>query len=216
VGILTLSKADGRRFEQRHLRLASAFADYVGIAIENARLFEEARTLAITDDLTGLPTRRWFLPHARHQVEQARRYGEPISVLAVDLDRFKQVNDRYGHQTGDHVLREVASAIQQKLRAVDALCRFGGEEFLALLPRTAEEQAYIVADRLRKAVAASRIEDFNEAVTVSLGVAGASTLRPERYDLDLLIRRADQALYSAKDAGRDTVHASSGLGRRRR
>ena len=141
---------------------------------ERVRLVDQTRELANTDDLTGLENRRHFLELAALELELTRRYGGPASLLLADIDHFKRVNDTYGHQAGDRVLREVAAACRQALRRVDVIGRFGGEEFAVLLPHTSIEEADVVAERLRSGVASLAMDSGDPAcpvmVTLSIGV----------------------------------------------
>ncbi|GAB7127031.1 hypothetical protein JCM19000A_15380 [Silvimonas sp. JCM 19000] len=173
------------------------------LASANARLEE----LATTDELTGVPNRREWQRRCAHAVMLARRHQQPLAVLLLDLDHFKQVNDTYGHLIGDLTLRTVSRACQESLRGSDSFGRWGGEEFVALLPDTPLEDAQQVAEKLRHAVSAARIKLDNApvasmAVTVSIGVA---RLHAADADLDTLLTRADHALYFAKQTGRNRV-----------
>lgn len=162
----------------------------------------DARADATHDPLTGLDNRRAALARLQVECQRAARGHAPPAVLALDLDYFKRINDRWGHATGDRVLIAVAAALRSELRAIDVAARYGGEEFLALLPETDIDGALQVAQRVRACIAAQRIalEDGSEvSVTASLGVA---TLRPEESGENLLMR-ADAALYRAKAEGRD-------------
>jgi diguanylate cyclase (GGDEF)-like protein len=175
------------------------------VAVDNARLFSEVKRLATTDGLTGISNRRHFLLLGQRLFETARRYGQPLSALMLDVDRFKQVNDRHGHSVGDQVLRGVADRIGGCLRASDLLARYGGEEFALLLPMTQILSAQgMLADRIRRAVAqeAIRTDAGPIGVTVSIGV---STLTPQTMSLEQLLMQADARMYEAKDAGRDRV-----------
>lgn len=165
---------------------------------------------ALTDPLTGLGNRRYLEGQAAMEIARAERSGAPLSLIAIDLDHFKRVNDTYGHDVGDVVLQAFAKLARQVLRDGDVLCRMGGEEFAVLLPGTGREQALQVAERLREAVATTpanvgqdATEDGTLAYTTSLGVtlvcAGETTLKPA-------IKRADQGLYAAKEAGRNQAH----------
>ena len=162
--------------------------------------------LARTDALTGLPNRREILARVRAEVERSERSRRPVSLLMLDLDYFKAVNDRYGHAAGDRVLQAVAEAGLGALRRIDSIGRIGGEEFLVVLPESDAADARIAAERLRAAIAAERIRmtDQSIGITVSVGavthVPGAVPPRPES-----LIEAADAALYRAKDEGRDRV-----------
>ncbi len=177
-------------------------------AAAQAALIEANRRLAVqaaTDALTGLLNRRKFRELAAEEMERSRRYGRPLSLLALDLDHFKTVNDRYGHPVGDGVLRHVAGIIAAGVRSCDRVARLGGEEFAVLLPETRMPDAMILADRLRLAVS-GRPADIAPAglipITVSVGCVG---LTREDQDIDAVMARADRALYAAKAAGRDCV-----------
>jgi two-component system cell cycle response regulator len=157
------------------------------------------------DALTGLSNRRAILTHLGGMVSAARRHGHPLSIAVLDLDHFKRVNDRHGHKTGDQVLVAAAHALGAHLRAEDQLGRLGGEEFLVLLPDTGAEAAGHVAEKLRAEVAGA---DAPVPVTVSVGLATWNDEAPEE-----LLQRADEALYAAKEAGRDRVRAATLHGR---
>jgi diguanylate cyclase (GGDEF)-like protein len=167
---------------------------------------EELRRLATTDPLTGVANRRHFVEQGSRLLARASRDGEPASLALLDIDRFKQVNDTHGHAAGDQVLRQISRLCAELSRPGDLLARWGGEEFILLLPRTDLAAAFAVAERLRAAVAALAIEGGGGPplrVTASFGVAQARA--PE---LDELARRADRALYRAKRRGRDRVEPS--------
>lgn len=169
----------------------------------NRRLAEQAAR----DGLTGLYNRAYFLEVLDREMARALRYGDVLSVLMIDLDEFKQVNDLHGHATGDDVLREVARGMKPGLRDGDVLARYGGDEFCVLLPNTLAEAAGAVAERLRAAVAAARFSpDGHTAVTVSVGLATSEQARSqEGAPAELLLRFADRALYASKSAGGDRV-----------
>jgi diguanylate cyclase (GGDEF)-like protein/PAS domain S-box-containing protein len=189
--------------DQTLLELLSAYA---AIAIDNARLFAEARRLAITDPLTGLINRRHFFELANRELKRSRRYNYSLSVIMLDVDNFKRVNDSYGHQVGDVVLRQVAQRCRACVREVDLICRYGGEEFLSMLLETDLAGCIQVAERLRERIADLPIEvdGIQVFVTASIGVA---ELDAENGDVDTLLRYADQALYHSKARGRNQVTA---------
>jgi len=180
----------------------SLFAGQVAIAIQNARLLAEVQRLAITDELTGIYNRRRFFEQAEKEFSRSQRYDHPLSALIADIDHFKQFNDRYGHLTGDQVLREVARLLQESLRDSDVLGRYGGEEFAVLLPVTDARTAERVARRLLRRVADTPIPTEAGELHVQLSV-GVAELSPETSSLQELISRADQAMYLAKQAGRN-------------
>ncbi len=159
--------------------------------------------MALTDPLTGLSNRRSIEPQLEGEVSRARRHRVPLSVLLADLDHFKQVNDRHGHSVGDEVLREVARRVETILRREDRAARWGGEEFLILLPETDASRAQIVAEKIRRSIAETplTVSELSIPLTISLGVAAWH----EDSNVDELIRRADQALYRAKACGRNRV-----------
>ena len=207
LGLLALKSRTAGFFTADHLRLATTFADHVAVAISNAQLHEQTRRLAMTDTLTGALTRRAFFPDAERLIRQSLRYHHPLCVLMIDLDEFKGINDRYGHVVGDDVLRAVGSAIQSVVRASDLVCRFGGDEFVLLMPETRLPVARDIAERLRSTVSRSRVPACPIPVTASIGVAAF------RADdtLTALIARADAALYQSKQSGRNRVVVAQGV-----
>lgn len=203
-GIISLDSKEPDHFNGGQARLASVFANQVSIALENAHLFEEVTRLSITDPLTGLFNRRHFYEMTLHEYERYVRYGTPFSVLMLDADHFKQINDTYGHLAGDKVLETLADLFRANLRKVDILCRFGGEEFIATLPETRAREAACLAERLRDQInkCVVQTDAGPVTVTVSIGIAefdrGCDTI-------DRLLDCADKALYQAKMDGRNKV-----------
>ena len=192
-------------YDERAARVAFDFIQPAVVAVDNARLFSEVKRLATTDGLTGISNRRHFLLLGETLFETARRYGQPLSALMLDVDRFKQVNDQHGHAVGDEVLRTVSNRTAQCLRASDLLGRYGGEEFALLLPMTQQLAAHsMLAERIRRAVAQEAISTAagKLSITVSIGVA---SLTPRMPDLEHLLMEADARMYEAKAAGRDRV-----------
>ena len=169
---------------------------------ERKNLEIELKHLAATDALTGLPNRRSFFEQAGREFGLAQRHGQPLSMLVLDVDHFKEVNDRLGHQAGDQALRDLTQVGLDQLRQSDMLARLGGEEFAVLLPRTTLDEALQAAERLRLAVRQRTGETAGagRALTVSIG---AACLRPEDQGAEDLLRRADAAMYQAKSQGRD-------------
>lgn len=168
------------------------------------RLRAEMARLATLDPLTGVFNRRAFIDLAERELARGEREGAPASVLMLDVDHFKSINDRFGHAAGDAVLRGFAQATRDCLRRADILARYGGEEFCVLLPGTALEEALAVAERIRRAVADAPVEHGGQRVAYSISAGLADTPTCGR-DLDRLLTFADRALYAAKDAGRDRV-----------
>lgn len=210
VGVISVVENDpDRRFNDADLDLLTLLAHQAAIAINNAQLFERARTQAYTDSLTSLSTRRHFFELAERELNRSRRYGSPLSVIMFDFDQFKSVNDRHGHAAGDQVLSDAAHLLRDQLREVDVVGRYGGDEFVILLPETRLPTARVVAERLRRSIARTEFPvdgDNGEHVklTASLGVAQYTE---DCEDIDALLDRADQALYRSKQAGNDQVKA---------
>ena len=197
----------GENLKESDLAAMSIFANQVAVAIENARLFAEVQNLAITDPLTGLFNRRGLFELGRIEFARTRRFGRPFASMMLDIDRFKRVNDMYGHPIGDQVLQALAKHCQSSVREIDLIGRYGGEEFIFLLPETNLEVTKEIAERLRRTIANMLIPtDKGElSVTVSLGVA---MYDENTLDLDTMIARADQAMYVAKHKGRNRIAVS--------
>jgi two-component system cell cycle response regulator len=172
---------------------------------ELRRQREQLEQLTRQDVLTGLANRRGLDELLSREVGRSKRYSCPMSVVMIDLDRFKEINDTYGHQAGDHVLREVAEIVRRAVRTQDIVARYGGEELAILMPETAMEQAAMVAERLRVDLsnAVIRWRDHELRVTASFGVVGTPTM-PTQEPAEL-VRLADRALYRAKALGRNRV-----------
>lgn len=170
---------------------------------------QELERLAATDPLTGILNRRMFIARAREECARSTRYGNPLAFAMIDIDKFKLLNDEFGHATGDKVLCNVVDIISAGIRQSDIFGRWGGEEFVLALPETAENDALVLLQRLRQAVAAAEFTPHDasqerRSVTVSIGVAG---FRAGEESLDRVIDRADQALMTAKRTGRNKVCA---------
>ncbi|MFQ3683075.1 diguanylate cyclase [Roseiflexus sp.] len=208
-GIMAIYHLRTRRHFTEHDRaVLDIVSRQAGIALANAQLFAKTQRLATTDHLTGLFNRHHFFALAPRELERARRYHHTIALLIIDIDHFKIINDTYGHHAGDTVLRSVADRMRRELRDADILARFGGEEFIALLPETNLAGALHVAERLRAAIASLSIifKDVTIPVTISIGCAASDRLGEDER-LDTLIQCADRALYTAKSNGRNQVAA---------
>jgi len=191
-------------FDIQDIYIIEMFAYQAAVAIENANLYNEVQRLAITDELTGLSNRRALMEYAQNEFARTKRYRSSLSIIMFDLDRFKKLNDSYGHIAGDEVLRDIGKLCKAIFRNVDIIGRYGGEEFLVLLPETPLSEAVHTAERLRRAVEERRIpfKEHHLQVTISLGVAEYVT---EDNSIDMLIDRVDQAMYRAKTMSRNTV-----------
>lgn len=205
VGVVRAIKAGVGAYTADHFRFAQTIVLQATMAIAAAEAHEEVRRLSLTDELTGAHNVRHVLQRLREEVEFAKRHQESVSMLVIDGDAMKTVNDEHGHAEGNRLLVELTSAMRSSLRLSDVLGRFGGDEFIVVLPRTGPRDALIAAERLRVAVASREFRDAKGEVvraTVSVGVASF----PENADsADGLFREADRALYAAKQSGRDRV-----------
>ncbi len=194
---------------QRDIELMIFAANLASIAIESHQTHQELERRAYYDYLTKLSNRRYFLKLANNELIRLSRYGNKLSVLMMDVDHFKQVNDTYGHNVGDIVLRELAHVATNTLRNVDILGRIGGEEFAILLPETSEEQAIETAERLRETLACIEIptpKGHALHFTVSLGITSVvANTKDKELNIDVLLNQADKALYKAKNNGRNQV-----------
>lgn len=195
-------------FSEDDLLLLETLADYTAIAIENARLFDKVQELTITDDLTGLFNSRYLQQFLDLEVERARRYNYKLSMIFMDLDFFKDVNDKHGHLCGSKLLAEVADILKKMVRSSDIICRYGGDEFVILLPAAPKDNAYIVAEKIRWAIKAEKFlkeEGINCSLTVSIGI---TTFPDDAKDKIELLQLADKAMYSVKNRSRDGVAQS--------
>jgi len=206
IGVMTLYHRRPRSYEPAEMQFLSTFAGTVSIAVDNARLYGEQARLAVTDGLTGLYNHKHFHETLAAELGRARRYGQPLSLILVDIDFFKAYNDAWGHQAGDALLRSLAGVFKAAARQNDLVARYGGEEFAFVLPQTDKRQATALAKRLCRTVERRRCEGEEVLpggrLTVSLGVAAYPEDVSHAADL---VGRADQALYRAKHLGRNQV-----------
>ena len=198
LGFVTLQKATANFYKAEMEERLATYATQAGLAFENARLYAEQQKLAITDGLTGLFNRRYLFDIAQREYMRARRRSSPLAMLMLDMNGFKQINDTFGHSVGDEVLQRVAKTLAENVRAVDIVARYGGDEFVILLPDCNDQMARQVADRLQEQIKVTRlyVEARSVAPTLSIGIAVA-TLAPDET-LDTLLVRADAEMYRSK------------------
>jgi diguanylate cyclase (GGDEF)-like protein len=172
-------------------------------AIQNANLYNRTRRLSITDPITRLYNHRYFLQYLDSELQRFQRYGTPFSLIMADIDHFKMFNDKYGHKVGDDVLYRVAEMLKLGAREIDIVARYGGEEFAIVMPSTGISGARRMAERIRKSLDGKKftVGKYKLGVTISMGV---SEIYPKMSNTEL-IESADQALYAAKDGGRNCV-----------
>lgn len=178
--------------------LMQDFVDTIGIPLENVRLYAEAAQLMVTDDLTGVANRRRFDQALDEEITRARGLGYPVGLLLIDIDQFKNFNDRYGHQVGDRILRAVAQTLNVNVRQTDLVSRYGGEEFTVILPGTPVSGLSPIGEKLRQAVRSLRLDGLATLPEVTLSI-GATSAAPPYLSAEALIRDADTAMYLAKN-----------------
>lgn len=206
-GVLNLHHKQVDGFTEYDIKMARAVANQVAVSIENTQLYEQAKQQSITDELTGLANRRHFQDILQREIVHAQRYSTNISMIMIDIDHFKKYNDTHGHLQGDIALKEAANIFLQNTRGIDLTARFGGEEFIILLPKTTIAGARITAEKLREIFEAEEFTGEGDSqpggkMTISLGVASY----PEHIeDMNQLLDLADRALYQAKKEGRNRV-----------
>jgi diguanylate cyclase (GGDEF)-like protein len=204
-GCICIASEKIARLGRDRLQTILAAVNHLSLALRNALQYREMRTRADRDALTRLPNRHYFDERMLQEMKRHQRYRHPLSLLMMDLDHFKQLNDTHGHQAGDMVLEEIGRILMNRLRSSDTPARYGGEEFVALLANTTEEQAWILAERIREEISSRRFHFKGKffRVTASIGVASLQTgVLSTAADL---LGEADAALYRAKHMGRNTV-----------
>jgi diguanylate cyclase (GGDEF)-like protein len=205
LGVIQLVNVDMAQFNEPELFFLQSLCDYAAIAIENARWVEKIQELTITDDCTGLYNARHLYKTLDTEVYRSSRFGYEFSVLFIDLDHFKAVNDTYGHLIGSKLLAEIGYLIKAQLRLIDFAFRYGGDEFVVLLPQTGKDQALVVAKRLRDGMRASKFchdDGLNLNVRASIGLA---TYPHDARDAHDIIRQADEMMYLVKNTTRDNI-----------
>ena len=205
LGVIQLVNVEMKSFSHEEEFFLQALCDYAAIAIENARSVEKIQELTITDDCTGLYNARHLYKTLEQEVYRSSRFGYEFSVLFIDLDHFKQVNDTHGHLIGSKLLAEIGYLIKAQLRLIDFAFRYGGDEFVVLLPQTGKDSALVVAKRLRDSMRASAFckdEGLNLNVRASMGLATFPHDAKTPHDI---IRQADEMMYMVKNSTRDNI-----------
>ncbi|HWF92563.1 MAG TPA: diguanylate cyclase [Terriglobales bacterium] len=202
LGMLVLDSDKLRRFSDDEVQPLESVAGICATAIQNAHYVDRVKQLAYLDGLTGIFNRRYFELRMVEEIERARRFNSSMSVIMIDIDHFKRLNDEFGHLLGDEVLRQVSSIFNQQVRKMDVVCRYGGEEFAILLSQTDPQYSLTIAEKLRTTVDSWSFPGVPQSVTIS---AGAATYPAHGMTRDELVKAADSALYAAKQAGRNCV-----------
>jgi len=205
LGLLRLESDKRGSFNQDDLRFLSLVSGLGAVALENSLLFQKTQDLAIHDDLTGLYTKQYFIGRLKDEAKRCQRLDQRLALMMIDIDFFKQYNDKFGHTAGDIVLKKVSSLLKDSLNDLSPLlCRFGGEEFLVMLPEIDKQRALAVAEELRQRIEREKIllRRQDTSITVSIGLA---CLPLDTKDEDELIQKADKSMYDAKRKGRNRV-----------
>ena len=216
VGCLNMGARNKERFSSsKDTYFLERLATTVAVCVENAINHDRLANLGLTDPLTEVNNRRFFDQRLEEEIMRTMRGKAPLACLLIDVDHFKRINDNYGHQAGDNVLRQVAAVLRQHLRGQDVLARYGGEEFVALLSAAPRERAEVIAERIRMALEQRGLPmDKGEPMQITVSI-GVSILHPQQHHGEQkslgieLVERADQALYRAKNTGRNRVVASA-------
>jgi diguanylate cyclase (GGDEF)-like protein len=206
LGMLALDSSSLRSFSEDEVHPLESVAGICATAIQNAHYVDRVKQLAYLDGLTGIFNRRYFELRMAEEIERARRFDNSMSIVMIDIDHFKRLNDEFGHLLGDEVLRQVSSIFNQHLRKTDVVCRYGGEEFAILLSQTDPHYVLKIAEKLRKAIESWQFPGVPQPVTISAGTATYPTHGTTR---DELVKAADAALYAAKQAGRSCVRVAT-------
>jgi diguanylate cyclase (GGDEF)-like protein len=205
IGALTLYRASDRPFTEDDARLLSAVARQCTVAITNAKQYEQTRQSAMTDQLTGLANARFFLLHLDQELSRARRDQSPVSLVAIDLNNLKQINDNFGHQQGDRALRMLAEVFRRHVRDYDTVVRYAGDEFFIILPDTPNQRAIETSNRIKRAVRET-VLDVGPGRVVNLGASfGVATFPGDAKEADGLIAAADRAMYLDKNLSRQAA-----------
>ncbi len=205
LGVIELVNEQPGAFSESDMRLLNSLADYAAIAIENARNYQQLQEITVTDDVTSLYNSRYLHETLAREFERAQRYSLPFSVIFFDLDHFKNVNDAHGHLCGSQLLTEIGELIKENIRTLDVPIRYGGDEFVIVLPQTGKEKAVHVARRLRLSLNEGVFlaeKDLALRVTASFGVANYPQ---DGSDKDSILRLADEAMYRVKESTRDGI-----------
>jgi diguanylate cyclase (GGDEF)-like protein len=201
-GLLSIESASPNQFQSDFEKILFTLVGNASVAITRARLYHRMEQLAITDGLTQLHNHKHFQEQLAKELERTKRYKRPVSLLMMDIDHFKSFNDTYGHPVGDLVLKQIAQCIRQAIRVNDIAARYGGEEFTVIMPDSAEEGAFVTAERIRRRVEQKIILSGVSQLRVTLSV-GCASFPAQASGQQELIDNADKALYYSKETGRN-------------
>lgn len=206
--IQLINSLEGGIFDDEDEQILTAIADFAGIAISNAKALDKIKQLVITDDLTGLYNSRYFFEQIEYEIERAKRYQSSLSLVFFDLDHFKDVNDTYGHLTGSRLLAEVGAVVSANIRKTDKAARYGGDEFVIILPHTDRSGAYSFAVKLHNELNEKAFFSNNGDRLKVSGSFGVASFPDDALNPSELISLADEAMYLVKETGRNGVRAA--------
>jgi diguanylate cyclase (GGDEF)-like protein len=209
VGMLVVDNFLSRNpIKKYYIDLLKSFSSILALAVENIILFEKIEEISLYDELTKLPLRRFFNQRISEEFYRAKRFNQPLSLIWIDIDYFKEINDTYGHQVGDAVLVEVASTIMRTIRKIDFPCRWGGDEILIILPQSTKEHAFGLSKRLVEEIRKIRIDlssfGIHRVINLSISV-GIASYPDDAKNIEELLNKADEALYWVKSHGKDSI-----------
>jgi len=206
TGVLNAESRMVGAFSEQDHKIFSILAGSAAMALENASLHRKMEELTIIDELTGIYNYRYFVHKLENELKRARRYHQSLSLMMIDIDWFKKYNDTYGHLFGNLILKDLARVIKSCIRDVDILIRYGGEEFVVILPQTGKEDARYIGERIRSKVEQTQFEDKKKRLKVKLTVSlGVATYPENGTDAEELVKSVDQALYLAKGKGKNLI-----------
>ncbi len=208
LGVMDVGSYRPRKFPDREVKLLGTIANQIGMAIDNAQLYERALELAFTDGLTGLYNRRYLMEQIEREVSRAERSKRPLSLIMIDLDELKAINDRFGHHEGDGILKGLGSIIKVNTRASDVAARWGGDEFMLLTPETGSKSARKISERIRAQVERYRTKIDGKEVRISISI-GIASYPAHASEVTQLLQRVDEAMYSAKRGGKNQLYVFS-------
>lgn len=208
IGGLQLIRHTDEPFSEHQYNIVSMIVSTLTLALRNSEIHREVQEMATTDSLTGLFNKRYFLENLTKEFKSTMRYQTPVSLIMIDLDNFKPVNDQFGHQAGDVVLREIASLLVRSLREIDVPARYGGDEIAIILPETVMEQAFFVAKRIKRLIEERPIRFGGKCIQVTASFGISSCPNPQIKTVEDMIMAADRALYEAKRDGRNRIESS--------
>ena len=211
IGALHLIRKVDKQFTEHEHNLVSMLVSTMTLALRNSEIHREVKELATTDSLTGLFNNRYFHESLSRTFKSTMRYQNPVSLLMIDVDNFKHINDQYGHQAGDAVLQEISNRLIRSLREIDVPARYGGDEIAIILPETSVEQAFLAAKRLKRVLEEEPIFFKEQYINVTASFGVASCPSPSIKSVEDVVAVADKALYNAKKYGRNRIEMSESM-----